>query len=204
MNTFLFGNAKNKTMVIVRIAIMIAIAVALQFSLAQIPYAAPLIKQLVVGSAVNLALILSAMLTGIIGGIAVGVITPFIALPLGLNPHVIATPFIALANAALVTVFALIIYFLKLREQKKEWLSIIIMVGALAVAAVIKYLLMYFCAQVLFSAFFTERLGANILKALQATWSVTQLFTALIGGAVAIALYYPLRAAKLITPAVPE
>ncbi len=197
MNKFLFGNAKNAAMAIARIAIMMALTILMQ-------YLTGLLKiQLLTGSVVNLFLLLSAMLTGLIGGVAVGFITPFIAIPLNLNPHIIAAPFIAFANAAFVAVFCLTIYLLKLKDQNVEWKRIAVLVGAIIIAAIVKFLLMYLFAQVIFPAFFAEQLGQK-LEPIKIAFGVTQLFTALMGGAVATALYYPLRAAKLITPAVTE
>lgn len=189
MNTFLFGNAKNKAMVVARIGIMAALTVLVQYltGLAGI--------QLLTGSFVNLFLLLSTLLTGIVGGMTIGVITPFIALALGLNPNVVLVPFIALSNAAYVVLFAVINKWLRLDAQTEIWKKIGVLCAAVVVGAAVKFLLMFFFSRVLFPLFLAEKMVAKLATA----WGVLQLFTALIGGAVAIALYYPLKKAKLIS-----
>jgi len=95
---FLFGNASGKASVIVRIAVMAAVTLIVQWlvGLSKI--------QLLTGSFVNMCLLIAAMTTGIVGGICVGIVTPFIALGLGLNPNVLLVPFIAVSNAVYVDI----------------------------------------------------------------------------------------------------
>ncbi|HPG92835.1 MAG TPA: ECF transporter S component [Clostridia bacterium] len=188
MKVFLFGNAKNKAMVLARIAIMIALTVLAQY------LSGLLGNQLLTGSIVNMFLLISALLTGIIGGISVGVVTPFIALALGLNPQVVLVPFIALSNAALVVIFALILRITKVSERKNEFKRIAYLVCSIVLAAGVKFLMMFFFSRVLFPLFFAPQL----VDKLSVAWGVLQLFTALIGGAVTIALYYPLKRVKLV------
>lgn len=194
MNTFLFGNAKNAAMAVARIAIMMALTVLVQ-------YLVGLLKiQLMIGSFVNLFLLLSAMLTGLIGGIAVGFVTPFIGLLIGIAPNIALVPFIAVSNAAFVTIFSLCNYWFKLQSRKTELQKIVVLVISVVISAAVKFALMYFFAKIIVPLFAADK----IVEQVATTWGVIQLFTALIGGAAATALYYPLRAAKLITPAAAE
>lgn len=188
MNKFLFGNAKNSAMVIARIAIMLALTVLVQYltGLAKI--------QLLTGSFVNLFLLLSAMLTGIIGGIIVGIITPFIALLVGLNPNVVLVPFIALGNALYVVVFAFICLLFR-TYSAKGWKYLLTIIVAVAVGAAVKFLFMYLvCVKAIFPLFLPEKQ----VVALSTAWGVLQLFTALIGGGVAVALSYPLKKLRML------
>ena len=188
MNTFLFGNAKSKAEVIARIAIMAALTILVQYltGLAGI--------QLLTGSFVNLFLLLTALLTGLVGGVVVGIITPFIGLLLGLAPTLAVVPFIALSNAAYTVLFCLICKVLGYSSQKTAWKRIVTLVIGVVVGAVVKFFLMLFFAQVLFPLF----LGEKLVTALSKAWGVLQLFTALIGGAVAIVLSIPLKKLHLM------
>jgi len=187
MKIFLFGNAKNKAMILARIGIMTALTVLAQY------LSGLLGIQLITGSIVNMFLLLSALLTGIIGGISIGVITPFIALALGLNPQVVLVPFIALSNAALVVIFAFVIKLTKVSEQQNEFKRLASLILAVILAAGVKFLLMFFFSRVLFPLF----LAPQLVDKLSIAWGVLQLFTALIGGAITVAMYYPLKRVKL-------
>ncbi|MEG1528603.1 MAG: ECF transporter S component [Clostridia bacterium] len=195
MKTFLFGNAKGKTEIIVRIAIMMALTVLMQFvtGFAKI--------QLLTGSFVNLFLFLSVMLTGLVGGLCVGVVTPFIALAFGLNPNILLVPFIALANGIMTATFALVCKLLKVESREIGW-QIAIVALAIVLGATLKFLFMYFvCVKLIFPLFMADKM----LKAVSVAFGVTQLFTALIGGLVATMLVYPLKRAKLLfSPAQPQ
>ncbi len=189
MNTFLFGNAKSKSMIVARIGIMIAITVLTQFLCGLTGI------QLLIGSVVNMFLILSALLVGIVGGVTVGVITPFIALLIGINSNVVLVPFIAIGNALLVVAYALICKLLKLYTQKSIYASIGILAVGVVVSSAVKYLFMYFvCVKLVFPLFLADKL----LEKLSQLWGLIQLLAALIGGAVASSLVYPLKRLRLV------
>lgn len=189
MNTFLFGNAKSKSMIVARIGIMIAITVLAQFLCGLTGI------QLFIGSVVNMFLILSALLVGIVGGVTVGVITPFIALLIGINSNVVLVPFIAIGNALLVVAYALICKLLKLYTQKSIYASIGILAVGVVVSSAVKYLFMYFvCVKLVFPLFLADKL----LEKLSQLWGLIQLLAALIGGAVASSLVYPLKRLRLV------
>lgn len=195
--TFLFGSANGKAQIIARIAILMAATVVIQYLTGLIGGGI----QLLTGSFVNLFLLLSALLCGFVGGVAIGLVTPFIALAVGLNPNIVLVPFIAFSNALLVTAFTLVCFLLKLRDCKKVWEQIAVLVSGFLLGALLKFLFMYFiCVQLIFLLF----VQADILKApaltnLAAAWGIMQFATACIGGAVATSLYFPLKKVKLIT-----
>ncbi|MDO4562672.1 MAG: ECF transporter S component [Clostridia bacterium] len=105
----------SKTKFITTTALMIAVTVVLQLTTSNLPLGAA--KQFVTGSCVNMCLIISAGLAGLWSGAAVGVVTPFIALALSLSQPFF-TPFIAIGNALLVTLYSLL--------KEKKILSLIV------------------------------------------------------------------------------
>ncbi|MDD3832050.1 MAG: hypothetical protein PHW00_05650 [Clostridia bacterium] len=186
---FLFGQTEGKAQIIVRIAIMMGITILIQYltGLAGI--------QLLTGSFVNLLLLLSVLLSGMVGGACVGIITPFIALSIGLNPNVLLVPFIALSNAILIVAFSLVCMLLRLSQREAVWQRICVLIVAVIVGALLKYLFMYFvCIKLVFPLLFP----APMVNKLSLAWGLLQLATACIGGAVATALYYPLQKVGLI------
>ena len=124
---FLFGNASGKASVIVRIAVMAAVTLIVQWlvGLSKI--------QLLTGSFVNMCLLIAAMTTGIVGGICVGIVTPFIALGLGLNPNVLLVPFIAVSNAVYVVIFGVVVWLLRVDSGSTKRLGYKLLVSAAAI-----------------------------------------------------------------------
>ena len=137
---FLFGNASGKASVIVRIAVMAAVTLIVQWlvGLSKI--------QLLTGSFVNMCLLIAAMTTGIVGGICVGIVTPFIALGLGLNPNVLLVPFIAVSNAVYVVIFGVVVWLLRVDSgsTKRFWYNLLVSAAAIVLAAGLKFAFLYF------------------------------------------------------------
>ncbi len=155
---------RNVTMTrwVTRTAILLALTLA--FQLIGLP-------QPVTGPAVNAMLILSALLAGPSSGVVIGCLTPIIAwqrgiLPAPLGPMI---PFIALGNAVLVLLFALL-------KRRQPYLAI-------GVAAVAKY-------AVLATA---VRLIVTVPPPVAAAMGIPQLITALAGGVIALLAYRVLR-----------
>ncbi len=93
---------KKSVIRITRTAVMIALLVVVQ-------YLTSSFGQYVTGSLVNLILSVSALVIGPIEGIIVAVVSPFFAKLFGIGPAFIQlVPFVALANAVLVSVLYLV------------------------------------------------------------------------------------------------
>ncbi|HHY98186.1 MAG TPA: ECF transporter S component [Firmicutes bacterium] len=146
-----------------RTAVLLALTLA--FQMMGLP-------QPVTGPVVNAMLLLSCIFVGPLGGVVVGLFTPWIAFVRGilappLGPMI---PFISLGNAVLVLVFGGIRY-----AGKKALLASI--VGVIA-GAVAKFLVLSSAVRMV------VQVPPPVAKAMQ----TPQLVTALIGGAVALAV----------------
>ena len=164
-------------------AVMLALLIALQ------ALTKPL-GQLVTGSFVNAVLAITALVAGLSGGITVAVISPVMAYLLGIAPQILTVPAIMAGN----TVFVLLLYFLTgktLARQVLAWVG----------AAAAKFATLYAIVVWLICGVFAKNLLSSgalkepMLKVLPATFSWPQLFTALIGGGVALLIAPTLRKA---------
>lgn len=157
---------RYNTRLITRTAVLLALTMAFQ---------AIKLPQAFTGPAVNAMLFVAASTIGIGGGIAIGLVTPAVALSVGILKPVLApaVPFIMLGNASLVILYGLL-------EKSNRYLGVI-------AAAVAKFLVLFVATR------FILELNPKISMALQ----LPQLFTALAGGAVALLILRGLRAAGL-------
>lgn len=176
----------KKTRWITETAIMLALLVSLQ------ALTKPM-GQLVTGSCVNTILAVSALVGGLGSGITVALISPVLAFLLGIAPQILTVPAIMVGN----TVFVVLLYVLADVTGKKLGKQVI----AWIVAAVAKFAALYVIVVKLICGVLSEGLLASgtmkppMLKALPATFSWPQLVTALIGGAIALAIVPALRKA---------
>ena len=167
-------------------AIMLALLVTLQ-SLTK-----PM-GQLVTGSCVNAILAVSALVGGLACGATVALISPVLAYLLGIAPQVLTVPAIMVGN----TVYVILLSLLADKSGK----NIVKQVIAWVTAAAAKFASLYAIVVLLICGVLSESLLASgvmkapMLKALPATFSWPQLLTALIGGAVALAIVPVLRKA---------
>ena len=158
-------------------AVMIALLVALQ------AITKPL-GQLVTGSCVNAILALSVLLGGMACGITVALVSPVMAFLLGIAPQILTVPAIMAGNTVFVVLLALI--------AGKDTKNLVRRIVAWAVAAFAKFGVLYLvvtkiiCGVAAPSLLASGAMKEPMLKALPATFSWPQLFTALIGGAVAL------------------
>lgn len=149
--------------------------------------------QLVTGSCVNAVLAVSAMVGGIGCGLVVALCSPVLAYLLGIAPQILTVPAIMVGN----TVFVVLLSVLADKTGK----NIVKQVIAWVAAAAAKFASLYAIVVWLICGVLSENLLASgvmkesMLKALPATFSWPQLFTALIGGAVALAITPVLRKA---------
>lgn len=156
---------------IVRTAILLALAVLLQSLRLFLPVPA-LVDQYIIGSLVNLCLIVAAVTVGIEGGLVVAILTPLVAFLQNVLPNPIMVPFVALGNAVIVVVVALL-------YRRNRYV-------ALAVGAICKFLVLYITVvHVAIPLFMPDLpLPAKELMTLKFSWP--QLVTASVGGMLAL------------------
>ena len=176
----------KKIRFITETAVMLALLVALQ------AVTKPL-GQLVTGSFVNTVLAVTVLFAGLYSGITVAVISPVLAYLLGIAPQILTVPAIMVGN----TVYVVLLYFIAGKNSRKIFRQI----AAWLVAAAAKFAALYAVVVWLICGVFAQKLLASgmlkapMLKALPATFSWPQLFTALIGGGVALLIAPVLRKA---------
>ena len=167
-------------------AVMLALLVALQ------TVTRPL-GQLVTGSCVNLVLVVTVMVAGLGSGITVALISPVLAWALKIAPQEVTVPAIMLGN----TVFVVLWYFIAGKDSKKTLRQLLAWIGA----AVVKFAVLYAAVVWLIcGVLFDKLLAAGTVKppmqgVLAQSFSWPQLFTALIGGFVALLVVPVLRKA---------
>lgn len=160
---------KNKTLWLVRTGLMIALLVTLQ-------YITKAGGQFVTGSCVNAVLAISVLICGLSSGLTVSLISPFMAFLLGIGPALIyIVPAIAIGNC----VYVLLLHFL---YKKALWRQAV----SLFAAASAKFMALYLLVSVLLCNILP--LKPMQIKTFQAMFSWPQLVTALIGGALALAI----------------
>ena len=180
---------KKKILWITQTAAMLAMLIALQWATSYIPKPA---GQFVTGSLVNAVLGVTVLAAGLSGGITVALLSPVFAFLLKIAPNVVTVPAIMVGNTLFVVV-------LKLTGGGAE--SLWRRISALLGAALIKFAALYALVVWIICGVAADALLAQgilkkpMLSALPATFSVPQLVTALIGGAVAILIAPRIRKA---------
>lgn len=177
---------RKKILWITETAVMLAMLVALQ------ALTKPM-GQLVTGSCVNAVLAVAALVGGLGCGLTVALISPVLAFLLGIAPQILTVPAIMVGNS----VFVVLLHLLADKTGKNLVKQVVAWLAAAAAKfatlyAVVVWLICGLFAQSLLAA---GMLKAPMLKALPATFSWPQLFTALIGGAVALLIAPILRKA---------
>lgn len=149
--------------------------------------------QLVTGSCVNAILAVAVLVGGSGSGLTVAVISPLLAFLLGIAPQILTVPVIMIGNA----VYVLLLRCLADLTGKKVMQNIF----AWMIAAGAKFAVLYFLVTKVICGFLSQTLmdagtlKAPMLTALPATFSWPQLFTALIGGGIALLITPILRKA---------
>ncbi|MBQ2830011.1 MAG: ECF transporter S component [Oscillospiraceae bacterium] len=149
--------------------------------------------QLVTGSCVNALLAIAALVAGTASGITIALISPVLAFLLGIAPQVLTVPAIMVGNCVYVVLLALLAdkSGKNLARQAVAWVT----------AAAAKFAVLYavvvwlICGVMAPSLLAAGTMKEPMLKVLPATFSWPQLVTALIGGAVALAIFPLLRKA---------
>ncbi len=149
--------------------------------------------QLVTGACVNAVLALSALLGGLWSGLVVALFSPVLAFLLGIAPQAVTVPSIMAGNAVFVTV----LYFAAGQEGCPLWRKIAAWLTAAAAKFSVLYMLVVgiICGLAADSLLASGVLKAPMLQKLPAMFTWPQLFTALIGGGVAMLLLPVLRKA---------
>ena len=182
---------RKKVLWITETAVMLALLVALQ------AITKPL-GQLVTGSCVNAVLAITVLLAGIGSGITVALISPVFAFLFGIAPNFITVLPIMAGNVCFVVLLRLIAG----KSSAPLWRQ----PAALIAAAGTKFAVLYFLVVkvicgVASGALLGKKLGEIVLLAppmlekLPAMFTWPQLFTALIGGALALLMTPALRKA---------
>ena len=149
--------------------------------------------QLVTGSCVNAVLAVSALVGGLGCSLVVALCSPVLAFLLGIAPQILTVPAIMVGNSVFVVLLSLL--------SDKTGKNVARQVIAWITAAAAKFAALYATVVWLICGVLSESLlaagvmKAPMLKALPATFSWPQLFTALIGGAVALLITPVLRKA---------
>lgn len=176
----------KKIRFITETAVMLALLVSLQ------ALTKPM-GQLVTGSCVNAVLAVSALVGGLASGLTVALISPVLAFLLGIAPQILTVPAIMVGNS----VYVVLLWLLADKDGKHLLKQAI----AWVVAAAAKFAALYIivvkiiCGVLAPTLLEAGTLKQPMLKALPATFSWPQLFTALIGGAVALLIVPVLRKA---------
>ena len=184
-------NMNKKIRWITETAVMLALLVTLQ------AVTKPL-GQLVTGSCVNAVLAVTVLLVGMSGGITVALISPVCAFLLGIAPNFVTVLPIMIGNVCFVVLLRLIAG----KSHKPIWRQPL----ALAAAAGGKFAVLYLLVVkvvcgIASGALLGKKLGNVVvlappmLQKLPAMFTWPQLFTALIGGAVALLIVPVLRKA---------
>ena len=173
---------RKKILWVTETAAMLALLVALQ------ALTKPM-GQLVTGSCVNAILAITVLLVGMSGGITVALVSPVCAFLLGIAPNFVTVLPIMIGNVCFVVLLRLIAG----KSHKPIWRQPVALVSAAGVKFGVLYLLVVKVICGLASgALLGKKLGDIVvlappmLKLLPTMFAWPQLFTALIGGAVAL------------------
>ena len=177
---------KKKIRWITETALMLALLVSLQ------AITKPL-GQIVTGSCVNAILAISVLVGGLGCGLTVALISPVLAFLLGIAPMPLTVPVIMAGNC----VYVLLLHLLADKTGRKPLKQLIAWVLAAAAKFGALYLLV---AKLICLVLADSLIAAGVMKppmvqALPVTFGVTQLITALLGGAVALVIVPVLRKA---------
>ncbi len=161
---------QSKIRFITRTALLLAIAISFQIIGKFIPY-----NNFIVGPIVNAVLIVATALSGIWSGTAIAVIAPLVSAftnKAPIAPLIIGfSPFIILGNFVIVLAFHLL-------RKKSRILGVV-------VGAVIKFAVLYTAISIFTSV---VQMKPQVAATLTNLFSWPQLITALVGGAIALAV----------------
>ena len=176
----------KKIRYITETAVMLALLVALQALTSSM-------GQIVTGSCVNAVLAVTALTVGLGGSLVVALVSPVMAYLLGIAPQILVVPAIMVGNA----VFVVLLHFLADPADG----NLVKKIVGWAVSSAAKFAVLYLIVVKVVLGLMAETLLASgslkppMIAALTAKFSWPQLITALIGGAVALAIVPVIRKA---------
>lgn len=176
--------SRKRAFWITRTGIFIALLVVVQY------FTQPM-SQFVTGSAVNLILASAVLLSGFSSGVAVAVLSPLFAFLLGIPAFIQLVPFIMVANVFWVSAWHLLAGDRSL-SGGKLYLRYSV---ALVAGAVVKAAALYFGVVKLAVPCLLPSPQPAQAKAISAMFSLPQLITAAIGGALTVLLVPAVRRA---------
>lgn len=168
----------KKILWITETAIMLALLITLQWSTASTQAFA---GQYITGSCVNAVLAITVLLLGLWSGFVVAVLSPVFAFLLNIGPKFVqVVPCICIGNLVLV----LLLHFL-VRYRKPAWTWVV----GLVIAAAAKAAVLYTAVNLIVVPMMGSNLPPKVAQSFSVMFSWPQLFTALIGGSVALAIW---------------
>ena len=174
---------KTKVQWITRTGVLLAVLIVLQAVTKSL-------GQLVTGSCVNAVLAVAALTCGLGSGLVIALVSPVLAFLLGIAPQLVTVPAIMAGNA----VFVLVLSRIAAGGTVKKvllWLAAAIAKFAVLYLLVVKLI----CGVMAPGLLEGGMLTAPMLKALPVMFAWPQLFTALIGGGIALLMAPVLRKA---------
>lgn len=165
---------REKILWITRTAVLLALLIVLQTVTKSL-------GQMVTGSCVNAMLAIGALFGGLWCGMVIALLSPVLAFLLVIAPQLVTVPAIMVGNLA----FVLVLHFVSgeaLWRRAVAWLGAAVVKFAVLYALVV-WIICGLASQSLLSA---GLLKAPMLNKLPVMFGLPQLFTALIGGAVAM------------------
>ena len=182
---------RKKILWIAETAVMLALLVTLQA-------ATKPLGQLFTGSCVNAVLAITVLLVGLRSGITIALVSPLCAYLFGIAPNLVTVLPIMIGNVCFVVLLRLIAG----TRNKPIWRQPIALLAAAGTKfAVLYFLVVKVICGIASGALLGKKLGDVIvlappmLKMLPTMFAWPQLFTALIGGAIALLTVPPLRKA---------
>ena len=172
---------KKKILWMTETAVMLALLISLQ-------WVTKAGGQWLTGSCVNGVLTITALMVGLPGGLTVALLSPIFAFMLGIAPNPVTVPVIMIGNS----VFVILLHFC----CKGKWIQRIcgLLTAAIAKFAVLYALVNWVICGVAADALLAQKLLKQpMLLALPASFGFMQLFTALIGGSLALLIVPTLK-----------
>lgn len=168
---------RKKVLWLTETAVLLALLLCLQ------SVTKPLNQQLVTGSCVNAVLAIATLFVGTGSGAVIALLSPIFAFFLDIAPKLETVPAIMAGNL----VYVILLGMIATRSGRPLWRQIL----ALVSASVTKFAVLYAVVNWVICGLFAVVLPSIMV----ASFGVTQLFTALIGGAIALAITPALRKA---------
>ena len=178
---------RKRVLWITETAVLLALLICLQWLGSMIPE--QMMKQMVTGSLVNCVLAVSVLMVGLSSGLTIAVISPVCAFLLNIAPNFVTVLPIMVGNCCYVA----LLWVLLRKSWKPLWKPPVAVVAAASVKFLVLYLLVVkIICGVAADGLLGKKIGETVvlappmLKMLPTMFTWPQLFTALIGGGLAL------------------